>query len=221
MLPRQYVASELFERVEVFLGASTFLNGAAPAGSGIGGAINLLPKRAPNDPITRVSAGVQSGGQGYVAADIARRFGPDQSTGIRLNAVRRDGGTGIDDEKRELSALGLGFDWRNRNVRISADVGFQDHEIRGGRPNVTPASNLPIPRAPDASSNFAQSWTYAKERDTFATARAEVDVTDNVTAWAAAGVRRGTESNVLANPTLTNAFGNLSNYRFDLSLIHI
>jgi len=215
MLPRQYVASELFERVEVFLGASTFLNGAAPAGSGIGGAINLLPKRAPNDPITRVSAGVQSGGQGYVAADIARRFGPDQSTGIRLNAVRRDGGTGIDDEKRELSALGLGFDWRNRNVRISADVGFQDHEIRGGRPNVTPASNLPIPRAPDASSNFAQSWTYAKERDTFATARAEVDVTDNVTAWAAAGVRRGTESNVLANPTITNAFGNLSNYRFD------
>jgi iron complex outermembrane receptor protein len=215
MLPRQYVASELFERVEVFLGASTFLNGAAPAGSGIGGAINLLPKRAPSDPITRVSAGVQSGGQGYVAADIARRFGPDQSTGIRLNAVRRDGGTGIDDEKRELSALGLGFDWRNRNVRISADVGFQDHEIRGGRPNVTPASNLPIPRAPDASSNYAQPWTYAKERDTFATARGEVDITDNITAWAAAGVRRGTESNVLANPTITNAFGNLSNYRFD------
>ena len=50
MLPRQYIASEFFERVEVFRGANSFLNGAAPGGSGIGGAINLLPKRAPNEP---------------------------------------------------------------------------------------------------------------------------------------------------------------------------
>ena len=31
VLPRQFVAAELVERVEVFRGASTFLNGAAPA----------------------------------------------------------------------------------------------------------------------------------------------------------------------------------------------
>ena len=30
VLPRQYVAAELSERVEVFRGASAFLNGAAP-----------------------------------------------------------------------------------------------------------------------------------------------------------------------------------------------
>ena len=46
ILPRQYVAAELLERVEVFRGANTFLNGAAPGGSGIGGAFNLVPKRA-------------------------------------------------------------------------------------------------------------------------------------------------------------------------------
>ncbi|MDP9994211.1 iron complex outermembrane receptor protein [Variovorax boronicumulans] len=215
MLPRQYVASELFERVEVFLGASTFLNGAAPAGSGIGGAINLLPKRASSEPITRINTGIQSGGQAFVSTDIARRFGPDQSTGIRLNAVRRDGGTGVDGEKRELSAFGLGFDWHSRNVRLSADLGFQDHEIRGGRPNVTPAANLPIPAAPDARKNYAQPWSFSKERDTFVTARGEVDITDNVMAWAAFGARRGTESNALANPTLKDAFGNLSSSRFD------
>ena len=104
LLPRQYIASEFFERVEIFLGANTFLNGTPPGGSGVGGAVNLLPKRAPNEPLTRIGAGVQTGGEGYLAADIARRFGPDQSTGIRLNAVRRDGGTGVDDESRELSA---------------------------------------------------------------------------------------------------------------------
>jgi outer membrane receptor protein involved in Fe transport len=41
LLPRQYVAAEFLERVEVFRGANTFLNGAAPGGSGIGGEFNL------------------------------------------------------------------------------------------------------------------------------------------------------------------------------------
>ena len=50
LLPRQYISSELFERVEVLRGASTFLLGSTPSGDGLGGAINLLPKRAPNEP---------------------------------------------------------------------------------------------------------------------------------------------------------------------------
>jgi len=214
MLPRQYIASEFFERVEVFKGANTFLNGAAPGGSGIGGAINLLPKRAPSESLTRVGLGVQTGGQGFVNADIARRFGPDQSTGIRVNAVRRDGGTGIDNEKQELSAVGVGLDWRSRNVRVSADVGYQNYDLREGRPSLTPSATLPIPRAPSADVNFAQPWTYSKERDKFATVRAEVDITEGITAWAAGGIRRSDEDNVLSNPTLTNAAGGTRNTRF-------
>ncbi|KKN65572.1 hypothetical protein LCGC14_0480450 [marine sediment metagenome] len=41
LLPRQYIATELFERVEVLRGASNFLSGATPGGGGLGGAINL------------------------------------------------------------------------------------------------------------------------------------------------------------------------------------
>lgn len=215
MLPRQYIASEFFERVEVFRGANTFLNGSAPGGTNIGGSINLLPKRAPNDPLTSISAGVQTGGEGYVAADIARRFGPDQSTGIRLNAVRRDGGTAVDDESRELSALSLGLDWRSRNVRLSADIGWQDHNLKEGRPSVTPAAGIALPTPPDSDKNWAQPWTYSKERDTFGTLRGEVDITDNITAWAAAGARHGNESNSVGNPTVLNAAGDTTAFRFD------
>ncbi|MCH3810770.1 TonB-dependent siderophore receptor, partial [Campylobacter jejuni] len=57
LLPRQYIATELFERVEVLRGASTFLTGASPGGDGIGGTVNLVPKRAPNDPLTRFTTG--------------------------------------------------------------------------------------------------------------------------------------------------------------------
>ncbi len=215
MLPRQYIAAEFFERVEVFRGASAFLNGAAPGGSGIGGAINLLPKRAPNEPLSRVGFGLQSGGQTSLSTDIARRFGPDQSTGIRLNAARRDGGTGIDRENKELSALSLGLDWHSRNVRISADVGYQDHKGTELQPSVTPSSSLPIPTAPDAKRNFAQPWTYTSEQDTFATLRAEFDINDDVTAWAAGGQRRSKESNSLTSLSLTNAAGDSLSSRFD------
>ncbi|WP_041942743.1 TonB-dependent receptor [Variovorax paradoxus] len=214
MLPRQYIASEFFERVEVFRGANSFLNGAAPGGSGIGGAINLLPKRAPNEPLTRVGFGVQSGGQGFVNLDLARRFGRDDSLGVRVNAVRREGGTGVFKESQQLSAFGVGLDWHSRNVRLSADFGYQDYDLKDGRPSLTPSSTLPIPRVPDAKSNFAQPWTYSKEKDKFATFRGEVDITDNITAWAAGGVRRSDEDNVLSNPALVNSFGNTSNTRF-------
>lgn len=212
LLPRQYVAAELLERVEIFRGANAFLNGAAPGGSGIGGAVNLLPKRAPNEALTQVTAGVESGGQAYLATDIARRFGPEQSTGIRLNAVKRSGDTAVDGEARDLSLLSVGLDYRSRSVRLSADLGYQDHQLDAPRPSVTPSGA--IPKAPDASANFAQAWTYSNERQTFGTVRGEVDLNDTITAWAAAGLRSGKEENVLANPTAT-ADGTTSAYRFD------
>jgi outer membrane receptor protein involved in Fe transport len=112
VLPRQYIAAELLERVEVFRGANSFLNGAAPGGSGIGGSVNLLPKRAPNAPLTQLTVGEQTGSQSYFAADIARRFGPDNRSGVRINAVHRKGGTGIDDEDRALDMAVIGLDYR-------------------------------------------------------------------------------------------------------------
>ncbi len=213
MLPRQYVASEFFERVEIVRGANAFLNGAAPGGSSIGGAINLLPKRADNEPLTQVSTGIQSGGQAFVATDISRRFGPNQSTGLRLNAVRRDGDTAIDGESRELTAIGVGLDWRSRNVRLSGDIGYQDNRLEGGRPSVTP--DAWIPRVPDNKTNYAQPWTYSSEEDVFGTVRAEWDVTDRLTAWAAGGLRRSSESNSLAGVTVTNLAGDTTSSRFD------
>lgn len=214
LLPRQYVASEFFERVEVLHGASAFLNGAAPGGSNLGGSINLMPKRAGNEPLNRVDLGVQSGGQASAAVDLSRRFGPDNSTGLRLNAVRRDGGTAIDGEDRSLTALGLGLDWRARDVRVSADVGYQKDKLKAARPSVTPGANF-IPDVPDNKTNYAQPWTYSNAEDLFATARAEWDLNDQITAWAAGGVKRGKEDNSLTTPSMVNSSGLANTTRFD------
>ncbi|MDR2297449.1 MAG: TonB-dependent siderophore receptor [Comamonas sp.] len=213
LLPRQYVASEFFERVEVLRGANAFLNGAAPGGSGVGGVISLLPKRAGSEPLTQLSTGIQTGGQAFASADLSRRFGPDQSAGIRLNAVRRDGGTGIHGEDRALTALGVGLDWRSRDVRLSADVGYQRSSYRGGRPSVTPSGF--IPAVPDNKINYGQDWTRSTERDAFATVRGEWDINDSTTAWAAGGLRRSKEDNINSGVTVLNAQGDTTGTRFD------
>jgi iron complex outermembrane receptor protein len=216
LLPRQYIASELFERVEVLHGASAFLTGATPGGDGIGGTVNLLPKRAGNEPLSQVTLGTASGSQFYAAADLSRRFGPDDSTGIRINAAHREGGTGIDREKVRLDVASVGLDWRSRQARLSADIGHQDHRLNATRPNVTPDGTVAsIPRAPNASTNWAQPWSFSNERDTFGTVRGEYDLNDRVTGWFAAGARRGREANSLANFALANANGAGTTYRFD------
>ncbi|MBP7564434.1 MAG: TonB-dependent siderophore receptor [Burkholderiaceae bacterium] len=217
LVPRQYMATEFVERVESFRGASAFLSGAGAgsvAGSGIGGVINVVPKRAPNEPLSQVTFGVQSGGEAYVAADIARRFGADQSTGIRLNLAHRKGEGAVDREKTNLGLFSLGLDWRSRNVRLSADMGYQRDNLTNIRPAVRPGAD-PIPAAPDASTNFAHPFTYSNSRDIFGTVRGEFDLNENITAWAAIGKRNSVEANALAGPTLLDTLGNASDIRFD------
>ncbi|CAI2391250.1 TonB-dependent receptor [Alteromonas macleodii] len=214
VLPRQYVAAELSERVEVFRGASAFLNGAAPGGSGLGGSVNIVPKRAGDDPLNRVTLGYESQGHWYGAADVSRRFGDDsQSTGVRANFVQRGGETSIDNQDRELSVAAIGIDHGSDNFRLSLDLGYQDHQVDSPRPAVTPGSA--IPEAPDSDTNFAQEWTYTNERQFFGAVRGEYDFTDNITAWAAYGFRSGEEDNVFANPRQAEANGDFSAYRFD------
>lgn len=212
LLPRQYVAAEFIERVEVFRGANAFLNGAAPGGTGLGGAINILPKRAPNEPLTRLTVGAENGGQVMTAADLARRFGAEERFGVRLNAAKRDGETTVEDEQRTLDMFALGLDYQGDNFRLSADAGSQYHFLDQPRPSVTPFGALPS--APDAEDNFAQPWTYSKEKQTFGTFRAEYDFTEEVTGWLAAGVREGEEKNRLANPYYVGGGSTLA-FRFD------
>ncbi|GFE78427.1 TonB-dependent receptor [Steroidobacter agaridevorans] len=202
LLPRQYVAAEFLERVEVFRGANSFLNGAAPNGSGVGGSFNLVPKRAPDADLNRMTLGYENDGQAYAAADFGRRFGGDDSFGLRANAVRRDGEMSIEDQERQLTMFSLGVDYRGEKARFSADFGWQDHNIDAPRPSVTPSLTA-IPRAPDSSKNYAQDWTFSSEKDFFGVARGEYDISDNIDVWAAVGIRDSEEHNALANPTFS------------------
>ncbi|MBX9607577.1 MAG: TonB-dependent siderophore receptor [Gammaproteobacteria bacterium] len=212
ILPRQFVAAEFIDRVEVFRGANSFLNGAAPGGSGVAGAFNVVPKRAEDTPLTRGTLGFESDGMAYAALDGARRFGAEREFGARLNVVGRGGETAVEDQDRGLTALSLNTDFERERVRIRADLGYQDHFLDSPRPQVTPFG--PPPAAPDPDDNFAQPWTFSDEQQLFGALRGEVDLTDHATLWLAFGGRHGEESNRLANPNATaNGIGTAN--RFD------
>ena len=202
LLPRQYLAAELAERVEVLRGASAFLNGAAPGGSGLGGAVNVSPKRAANAPQADFTVGID-GGQLSEAIDIGRRFGADKSLGLRANVVHRAGDTAVKGEDDKLDAALLGADWHLGGLRVSADFGSQDNLVKGATPNINVFGA--VPTAPRADKQIAQPWSYSHERDTLGTLRAEVDVASNLTAWAAGGFREGHEDNQLEGVTVNGA----------------
>lgn len=90
ILPRMITSAELAERIEVLKGPSTLLNGIDPSGS-VGGTINLVPKRAGDEPLTQVTLNYMSDAQFGVATDIARRAGERNQYGLRFNGSYRSG----------------------------------------------------------------------------------------------------------------------------------
>ncbi|RZM36110.1 MAG: TonB-dependent siderophore receptor [Sphingomonas sp.] len=203
--PRQLVSPELYERVQVLNGSSAFLFGAAPGGSGLGGGINLIPKRAERT-LLRATASYAGDSLFGGAIDVGTRFGADDAFGFRVNGVYRDGDTAVDDERRSVRVVGADLDFRSGPGRFFLDFGYEDQRVYSPRPQVRLANTgLAIPRVPGADANYAQPWAFTKLRDVYLLARAEVDVAPDWTVYLAGGLRDGREDGDYATPTVTNS----------------
>lgn len=206
--PRQLPGIEMFERVEVLKGASAFLNGVPPGGSGIGGSVNLAPKRAHDVPTRRVTAGYSMDSQVSGHADVGQRFGANNEWGVRLNVAGRTGETAIDNEERDYLLGAAAIDYRGEDFRISLDAVHQNHRVDQGRPIVQLGGLTSVPDAPDSTTNYGASWLYSEMEDSFVLLKGEYDLTENLTAYAAAGVREMREDSDGGSPTLTALNGN-------------
>lgn len=187
ILPYSTIMPELAERIEVLKGPSAMLNGMAPQ-STIGGTVNVVPKRAPEQPLTQITAGYAANAQFGGHADVARRFGADNQFGVRFNGVFRGGQTPIEGNSDQRALAALGLDYRGDHVRVSADLGYQNQYIGGMVPYLGVANNVPLPWAPDARKNWGQPWGFIGRKDLFGAVRGEVDLTERITAYAAFGV---------------------------------
>ncbi|GAB2906894.1 TonB-dependent receptor [Paralcaligenes ginsengisoli] len=200
ILPRQVLPVEMVERVEVFKGASAFLNGAAPGGSGLGGIINIQPKRAADTPLTRLNLDYTGRGQFGGGVDIGRRWGDDNRFGIRVNAAHRDGDTSVPGAGMRSTVGTIGLDYRGDQLRVSLDAGYQKIHFDHPRPTINISGA--VPDAPSNSINYGQPWAYSDLESTFAVTRLEYDLNSNWTSYAAVGVSRDKESGDYSAPTV-------------------
>ncbi|MBH9538272.1 TonB-dependent receptor [Novosphingopyxis sp. YJ-S2-01] len=202
--PRQLVAPELLGSVQVLNGASAFLNGAAPGGSGLGGNVNLILKRAEASDVTRATASYEQKSRFGGSADVSRRFGANGEWGVRVNAAYRDGETAVDRESRRTAVIGGAIDYDGGPFRAALDLAWQNIRIDRLRPKVTIASAA-VPAVPEADANYAQDFTYTELRDLFGTLSLEYDVADNAMLYAKAGARDGREDGIYGNITVNDA----------------
>ncbi|GJE16079.1 TonB-dependent receptor [Methylobacterium marchantiae] len=197
------------ERVEILKGPSALVNGIAPIG-GIGGSINLIPKRAYDEPLTRITPFFISQGQFGTAVDIGRRFGDAKEWGVRVNGVYRNGESAIDRERLEVGFGSIGVDYRGERVRLSADFGYQVDDYRRNRSFLTVAPGIQIPRAPNLSLNHNQPYEFQRTQTKFGTFRAEYDLTADTTLYAGFGGHSTQESALASFQTLVTSMGGVA-----------
>jgi len=178
------------ERVEVLRGPNALLNGMAPYGS-VGGAINLVPKRAGAEPLNRYTVNYIGDSQFGVHADLARRYGDTQQFGVRLNVAGSGGDLPQDGSKENLGAVALGLDYQAERFRLDGDINYQNRttDARSGL-LFPPPPGVDIGAAPDARRNFFPSWTYWKTKEWSGALRAEYDLTPDWTVYGAIGARK-------------------------------
>ena len=201
---------KLFESVQVLNGASAFLNGAAPGGSGLGGSVNLQLKRAGDTDLNRVTVSASENAHFGGSFDVARRFGQNGEWGVRLNAAYHDGETSIDREDRRTQVVGGAIDYDSGPLRAALDLAFQNVRIDALRPKVTVGSAT-IPAVPDGDANYAQDFTYTELRDVFGALAVEYDLADNALAYFRAGARDGREEGIYGGITVLDAASGAAN----------
>jgi iron complex outermembrane receptor protein len=204
------MAPESIERVEVFKGANILLNGLSPAQGASLGFINLVPKRAGDEPLIAFTPDYTMNSQFGGHLDVGRRFGPDKAFGVRFNGVYREGDTPIDNQSQATQLAALGLDYRGDAVRLSADLGYQYQNTDAVRRPVGLANGVAVPAAPRNTLNWGQPWTFTQTKNYYGLVRGEWDVLPDLTAFVAVGGSINDLKQQSWNDTLQNAGGTIT-----------
>lgn len=200
---------EGIERVEILKGPTALLSG----GTGrVGGTINLIPKRAFDWPLTRVTTTYVSEGQHWTHLDFGRRFGAANEWGVRFNGSYRNGDTPLDKNAIEVGVATLGLDYRGERFRASFDYAHNTQNITAPTSLFnSAAAGIVIPRAPNGRINTSNTFEYIDSRYDMVAGRVEYDVGPDTTLYAAGGASRYNEDFLSSSYQITNTNGRATN----------
>jgi len=187
LAPQYHVPVEFLERVEVLKGPTSFLYGGMS--TSVGGAINLVPKRAGEEDITTFTTDYTSSSNLGGHIDIGRRFGENKEWGIRFNGVYADGDTEVDGQSKKRLLGALGVDYRKDKWRLSLDAYGSEESYDNGATSMYYLGKGYV-KAPDGSTN-AYKGTSGTIRNNGILFKGEYDIQDNLTAYAGIGQLSG------------------------------
>jgi iron complex outermembrane receptor protein len=135
------------ERIELLKGTSGIQSGT----SALGGLVNYVVKRSPNDSEKTIRDVMLSYGPGnnrLIAADLGGRFGEGADLGYRFNVAHEDLNPYIRDTQGHRDLVALAMDWRiNGRNRFEWEfeqshheqIGVNFYSLLGNGPNALPA----------------------------------------------------------------------------------
>ncbi|MGE8632137.1 MAG: TonB-dependent siderophore receptor [Achromobacter piechaudii] len=216
--PNYHVFTDYIERVEVLKGPAALLYGMSP-NSGVGGVINMVPKRSLPEDLTRLSADYVGDSQFGGRVDLSRRFGNEGEWGVRVNGMHRQGDTPLDNLYSRTDIGALSLDYQGEHLRASLDLLTQHEKVDAPTRPFLVAAGIDVPRAADGRRNATQPWGWWKSDGQSALLRVEYDVSDRLTVFADAG---GSDTDVSRlsdqTPTIVNSAGDTlvtpNNFRF-------
>lgn len=184
--PATRVPLEMIERVEVLKGPGSLTNGVGPNGS-VGGAVNVVTKRAGDLPLTRLTTTYMGKAQFGTHLDVGRRFGEDNQWGVRANGVWRNGEGNIDGGRQRLGLGSLGLDYAGARLRASVDLLYNEGKTVGFRPQGAFLAGITqVPTVPDSRSSFYPGAALTDKAKTVIS-RIEYDLNDRTTVYGSLG----------------------------------
>ncbi|MBC3271146.1 TonB-dependent siderophore receptor [Pseudomonas sp. SWRI81] len=218
--PNYRVFTDYAERVEVLKGPGALMYGLSP-NSGVGGVINIVPKRPLDQDLTRFTGSYASDSQVGGHLDVSRRFGSENQFGVRFNGNLQGGDTAIDDQHRDLGVGAIALDYRGERLRLNLDYISQKESWEAASRPFTIAPGVDVPSAPNGRTNLPQDWGWSDTKEQSALLGGEYDLNDAVTVFAHAGGGRSDVKRLSDQvPRILNDAGDTSNvpgyYKFNV-----
>jgi len=218
--PNYRVFTEYAERVEVLKGPGALMYGISP-NSGVGGVINIVPKRPLEEDLTRFTGSYASDSQTGGHLDISRRFGEENQFGVRFNGSLQGGDTAVNDQHRDVGIGAIALDYRGERLRLNLDYISQKESFDGASRPFTIAPGVDVPSAPNGRTSLPQKWGWSDTKEQSALLGGEYDLSDNLTVFAHAGGGRSDVKRMSDQvPRILNDAGDTSNvpgyYKFNV-----
>ncbi len=204
--PNYRLMADYAERVEVLKGPAAMIYGMSP-NSGVGGGINVVPKRAEDD-LTRVRADYSTRSQVGGHVDLSRRFGAERQFGVRVNGSHHDGDTPIDHQSRKATLGAMALDYQGERLRATLDLIDQRENVDAPSRRPWLSAGLAVPDAPDSRKNVTQRWEWYESREQSALLRAEYQAHEQLSVFASFGKAQTEIDRFFNTPVIVNAAGN-------------